>query len=175
MPKLSKEKEEVLRELLRFQGCSDKMADKILRATQAETREEGESANKAMQQQLLEELREQKKKGTKFGRADILEALGRDDDELSPEFEELVDEPRAKRRRSREARPGPRLPPVVGEMVIPEQTTVAELAKLLGETKFQILADLLELNVDLNTNQTPDYKTITKVARMHGYVAKRAG
>jgi hypothetical protein len=174
MPKLSKEKEQAIRELLRFQGASDKMADTILQAAQAETEQEGASATKAMHQQLLEELREQKRKGIKFGRADILEFLGQDEDVLPPEFEQLVDEPRGKQKGS-PGRPRFRapLPPVIREIVIPEQTTVAELAALLEQTKFQILADLLMLNVDLDTNQTPDYKTIAKVARMHGYIAKR--
>ena len=174
MPKLSKAKQQAIRELLRFQGASDKMADVILRAAQAETAQEGASANRAMQQQLLEHLKEQKKQGIKFGRADILEFLGREfDDELPSEFEQLVDEPKPKQKRS----PAPKyrrpLPPIVGELVIPEQTTVGELAALLDQTKFQIHADLLGLGVSLNSKQTPEYEIITKVARLHGFIAKR--
>lgn len=174
MPKLSKEKEQAIKELLRFQGCSDKMAARILRAAQAETAQEGAAATKAMQQQLLVELKEQKKRGIRFSRADILEALGRDDDELPSEFELLVDEPEPKQKRNPPPRYRAPLPPVVGEMIIPEQTTVSELAALLHQTKFQIHADLLGLGVSLDSNQTPDYKTITRVARIHGYIAKRA-
>lgn len=173
MPKLSKEKEQAIKELLRMQGCSDKMAARILRAAQAETAQEGAAATRAMQRQLLEQLKEQKKRGIRFSRADILEFLGRDDDELPSEFELLVDEPKPKQKRSRAPQSRAPLPPVVGEIVIPGQTTVGELAALLGQTKFQMLADLLKLNVDLNTNQTPDFETITRLVRMYGYIAKR--
>lgn len=174
MPKLTKEKQQAIKELLRFQGCSDKMAARILQAAQAETRQEGMAATRAMQKQLLEELKEQKKRGIRFSRADILEALGRDDDELPSEFELLVDELEPKQKRRPAPGEPPPLPPVVGEMVIPEQTTVGELAALLDQTKFQIHVDLLRLGVSLDSNQTPDYEIITRVARIHGYIAKRA-
>ena len=65
-------------------------------------------------------------------------------------------------------------PSVISEIVIPEQTTVEDLAVLLHQSKFQIVADLMKLKVFLTVYQTPDYETITKVARMHGYVAKQA-
>jgi hypothetical protein len=65
-------------------------------------------------------------------------------------------------------------PQIVGEVVIPEETTVEGLAALLHQTKFQIVADLMKLKVYLTIYQTPDYETIAKVARMYGYIAKRA-
>ena len=68
---------------------------------------------------------------------------------------------------------GPFLP-FVRDIVIPEQTTVEELAVLLHLSKFRIIADLMKLNVFLTISQTPDYETIIKVAQMHGHVAKRA-
>ena len=67
--------------------------------------------------------------------------------------------------------PPPHSPPI--EIIIPEQTTVADLATLLHQPKFQIVADLMKLNVFLTISQTPDYETITKVALLHGYIAKR--
>lgn len=65
-------------------------------------------------------------------------------------------------------------PPVVGEIVIPEQTNVEDLATLLHQKKFQIVADLMRLGVFLTVYQIPDYEVITKIARLYGYIAKRA-
>jgi hypothetical protein len=65
------------------------------------------------------------------------------------------------------------LPSVVGEIVIPEQTTVEDLATFLHQKKFQIVTDLMKLGVFLTIYQIPDYEIITEVARMHGYIAKR--
>ena len=73
-----------------MQGFSDKSADKVLRHIQAGSEAEATSTAKEMRQDLLERLREQKKRGIRFGRADILEFLGQDEDELPPEFEELL-------------------------------------------------------------------------------------
>jgi translation initiation factor IF-2 len=64
--------------------------------------------------------------------------------------------------------------PVFSEIVIPEKITVEDLAVLLHQTKSQIIADLMKLGLFLTVSQTPDYETITKVALMHGYFAKRA-
>jgi len=60
------------------------------------------------------------------------------------------------------------------EIVIPEETTVGELASLLHQTRFRIVADLMKLNVFLTIDQTPDYETICKIAQKYGYIAKRA-
>jgi hypothetical protein len=90
MPKLSKDDEAAIREVLLLQGFSDKTAHKILRHVQAASEVEAAATDKEMCQDLLERLREQKKQGVKFCRADILEFLGQDDDELPPEFEELL-------------------------------------------------------------------------------------
>jgi hypothetical protein len=92
MPKLSKDDEAALKEVFRLQGLSGKSADKMLRVIQAGSEAESASAAKEMRQDLLERLREQKKQGIKFGRADILEFLGQDDDQLPPEFQELLDD-----------------------------------------------------------------------------------
>jgi hypothetical protein len=90
MPKFSKEHEEALKEVMRMQGFGDKSADKVLQHIQAGSGAETTSTAKEMRQDLLERLREQKRRGVRFGRADILEFLGQDEDELPPEFEELL-------------------------------------------------------------------------------------
>ena len=92
MPKLSKDDEAALKEVFRLQGLSDKSADKMLRVIQAGSEAEAASAAKEIRQDLLERLKEQKKQGIKFGKADILEFLGQDEDELPPEFQELLDD-----------------------------------------------------------------------------------
>ena len=66
------------------------------------------------------------------------------------------------------------LPPIVGELVIPEQTSVSDLAKLLGQKPFAIVADLLRLGIFANVTQTLDFQIISRVARKHGFIAKRA-
>jgi len=65
-------------------------------------------------------------------------------------------------------------PPIVGELVIPEQTTVSDLARLLSEKPFRIIADLMGLGVYATVEQALDFKTISSVARKYGFVAKRA-
>jgi translation initiation factor IF-2 len=71
--------------------------------------------------------------------------------------------------------PVPRpLPPIVGEVVIPAQTTVLQLASILTQKPFQIIADLMEIGVFATVNQELDFDTIAKVTRRHGYTAKNA-
>jgi hypothetical protein len=90
MPKLSKEAKAAISDIHSYLGLSDKSADKLIRHVEAGSKAESEATAKEMRQELLERLREQKKQGIKFGRADILEFLGQDEDELPPEFEELL-------------------------------------------------------------------------------------
>ena len=67
------------------------------------------------------------------------------------------------------------LPPIIGELATPEGTSVAELASLLNQKPFQIIADLMEAGVFANINHKLDFDTIAKVARKYGYMARRAG
>ena len=66
------------------------------------------------------------------------------------------------------------LPPIVGELVIPRQTTVSNLARLLKQKPFQIIADLMGLGVFATTNQILDFEAVSSVARKYGFIAKRA-
>ena len=65
------------------------------------------------------------------------------------------------------------LPPITGELVVPERMMVRELAGALGRKPFQIIADLMEIGVFANVNQFIEFETIAKVARRHGLQAKR--
>jgi hypothetical protein len=66
------------------------------------------------------------------------------------------------------------LPPIVGEIAIPEHASVLELATLLCQKPFQIVADLMQFGVFANVWQQLDFDTLSKVVRMYGFTAKRA-
>jgi len=66
------------------------------------------------------------------------------------------------------------LPPVIGEIVIPQPTLVGELAGLLKQKPFQIVADLMQFGVFANVNQALDFDIISSVARKYGFIEKRA-
>ncbi len=68
----------------------------------------------------------------------------------------------------------PSLPPVIGELVIPEPTSVSDLARLLNQKPFRIIADLMQFEIFFATaKQTLDFETISSVARKYGFIAKR--
>lgn len=77
----------------------------------------------------------------------------------------------------RRPKPTP-LPPVIGEVVIAEHTTVSQLAAILNQKPLQIIADLVEIGIIATGVGALDRKlnfgTSAKVARKHGYIAKRA-
>jgi len=66
------------------------------------------------------------------------------------------------------------LPPIIGEIVIPEHTTVSQLASLLNLKPFQIVADLMEIGVFANVHHELTFTAIARIARRHGYTAKQA-
>jgi translation initiation factor IF-2 len=71
--------------------------------------------------------------------------------------------------------PAPRpLPPIVGEVIIPAHTTVLQLASILNQKPFQIIADLIEIGVLASVNQELDFDAVAKITRRHGYTAKNA-
>ena len=67
------------------------------------------------------------------------------------------------------------LPPAKGEIIIPPETTVGELAALLDQKAFRIIGDLLEIGVFATVTEVIGFETISKVARKYGFTAKRAG
>lgn len=66
------------------------------------------------------------------------------------------------------------LTPVSGNVVIPEHTTVLQLASILHQKPVQIIADLMELGMFAIVTQELAFDTIAKVAQIHGCVARRA-
>jgi hypothetical protein len=65
------------------------------------------------------------------------------------------------------------LPPIVGEMVIPEQTSVSQLAVLLGQKPFKIVAEVLHLGFFVSAKQPLSFEIISSVVRKYGFIAKR--
>jgi translation initiation factor IF-2 len=65
------------------------------------------------------------------------------------------------------------VPPVVGELVIPAPASVSELAKLLGQKPFKIIADVMELGFFVSAKQSLSFEIVSSVARKYGFIAKR--
>jgi len=67
------------------------------------------------------------------------------------------------------------MPPITKQVFIPPQTSVKKLAALLDLKPFEIVGDLMKLGVFAMTDFLLDFKTISDVARMHGFLAIEAG
>ncbi len=65
------------------------------------------------------------------------------------------------------------LPAIKGELSVSERTTVKQLAALLGEKPFKIIADAMELGTFATVDQPLGFEVVTRIARKHGYTAKR--
>jgi len=63
------------------------------------------------------------------------------------------------------------LPPILGEIAVPMQTTVSKLAALLGQNPLQIVADVLQLGFFVSTKQLLSFEIISSVARKYGFIA----
>jgi hypothetical protein len=70
------------------------------------------------------------------------------------------------------APPAP-LPPIAGEIIIPQKTSVLDLARLLNQKPFRIVADVMQLGIFAIVKQTLDFEIISSVARKYGFIAKR--
>src|SRR5215472_11979051 len=64
-------------------------------------------------------------------------------------------------------------PAMKGDLLVSDHTTVKELAALLGQKPFQIVADAMELGIFANVNQALGFKAIAHIAGKYGYTAKR--
>jgi hypothetical protein len=63
------------------------------------------------------------------------------------------------------------LPPITRQVFISPGTTVKKLAALLEQKPIEIIEDLMKLGVFATVYDVIDFKTISEVARMHGYQA----
>jgi len=66
------------------------------------------------------------------------------------------------------------LTPVKGEVLIPDQVSVAQLAALLSQKPLVIIADLMQLGVFASVWQLLGFETISRIARKYGYIARKA-
>jgi hypothetical protein len=64
-------------------------------------------------------------------------------------------------------------PAMKGEILVSDRTTVRELAALLGEKPFKIIADAMELGIFANVNQSLGFEVVSQIAAKYGYTAKR--
>src|SRR2546425_7034731 len=62
-------------------------------------------------------------------------------------------------------KPAAALPPLKGEIVVPDHATTLRLASILGQKPFRIIADLMDIGIFANVNQELDFDTITKITR----------
>jgi hypothetical protein len=69
----------------------------------------------------------------------------------------------------------PPLPPINKQVIVPPQTTVKQLAGLLKLQPIEIIGDLMKLGTFAMMDFRLDFKTISDVARMHGFFAIKAG
>jgi hypothetical protein len=67
----------------------------------------------------------------------------------------------------------PAPPPVLRQIVIPAETTVAQLAALLEQRVVQIVDDVMALGFFVGTEDALSFEIITSVARKHGFMAIR--
>jgi hypothetical protein len=68
----------------------------------------------------------------------------------------------------------PNQPPAIkGDLLVSEHTTVKELAALLGQKPFKVIADAMEMGVFTTVNQSLGFDSISQIARKYGYTAKR--
>ena len=74
--------------------------------------------------------------------------------------------------------PGPALasqpPPGGAELCVPEPITVAELASLLKQKPYRIIADLMQLGVFATLSQCVGFEVVSKICGKYGYIAKRS-
>src|SRR5512146_2554260 len=64
-------------------------------------------------------------------------------------------------------------PAIKGDVFVSDNTTVKELAALLGQKAFQIIADAMGLGIFATVNQSLGFKAISQIAEKYGYIAKR--
>ncbi len=64
-------------------------------------------------------------------------------------------------------------PAIKGDLLVSEHSTPRELADLLGQKPFKIIADALDLGIFATVNQSLGFEAISQIARKYGYIAKR--
>jgi hypothetical protein len=65
------------------------------------------------------------------------------------------------------------LPAIIGEIVVPEHTTVSQLASLLNLKPFQLVSELMQLGIFAQVHQELTFTAIARITRKYGYTAKQ--
>ena len=71
------------------------------------------------------------------------------------------------------AKPASEAPAPKGDILVSDSTTVKELAALIGQKAFRIIADAMELGIFATLNQSLGFKAISQIAEKYGFTAKR--
>lgn len=71
--------------------------------------------------------------------------------------------------------PSGQKPPTDGNILVCEPITVRELALLLKQKPFKIIADLMELGFFATVNQCLGFEAVFQVARKYGYLLNKLG
>jgi hypothetical protein len=87
---------------------------------------------------------------------------------------DLIDVFKPKAEKKQSQKPTDTMPTIIGEVTIPEQASVGQLANLLGQHPSRIIVDLLEFGVYSCVTTQLEFRAIYKVARKYGYRAKIA-
>jgi hypothetical protein len=64
--------------------------------------------------------------------------------------------------------------PSIGEVVIPDEILVRELARIAGQKPFKIIADLMEIGIFANVTQKIGFEGASRVLKKYGILAKKA-
>jgi hypothetical protein len=67
------------------------------------------------------------------------------------------------------------LPPIVGEVAVEEGMTARQLATVLKQNPYRVVADLIEAGVFATLDYKIPFELISKVARKYGYRTKKIG
>ena len=70
-------------------------------------------------------------------------------------------------------KPSSPAPAMKGDLFVSDNITVKELAALLGQKAFKIIADTMELGIFANVSQPLSFKAVSQIAEKYGYTAKR--
>ena len=66
-------------------------------------------------------------------------------------------------------------PPLNREITISSQISLSELATLLGQKPFKIIADLMELGIFVSAKHLLDFETASQIATKYGFTLKKSG
>jgi hypothetical protein len=87
--------------------------------------------------------------------------------------QEILGPWKLKKTESKELEAEPLIAPPGSEVVIPDQILARQLAKIAGQKPFKIIADLMEIGVFANVNQSIAFEAASRVLKKYGIIAKK--